>query len=156
MFSMRRVCIVPAMLLFLLPAAAIAQIMVIHKSDGSTIRIAVADINKITFNLGGSTGTAPNPAAMKKIKAVLANIFPNPFGTRITYNVLQPSSVKIGVFNVQGRLVRVLKNVMMTAGSYTENWNGTDDNGKLVGNGCFIVKIEIGDKTVAKNFLILR
>jgi hypothetical protein len=147
---------VPAMVLFLLSPTTIAQVMLIHKSDGSTIRIAVADINKITFNLGGSTGTAPNPVAMKKIKAVLANVFPNPFCTRITYNVLQPSNVRINVFNMQGRLVRVLKSGMMAAGSYTENWNGTDDNGRMVSNGCFIVKIEIGDKTVAKNFLILR
>jgi len=138
----------------LLGTESYSQTMVIHNSDGSTVRIAVADINKITFTLG-TTGTAPKPEVLKKAKTVFANIFPNPFITRIEYSVSEPSNVRITVLNMQGKAVRTLRNQRAEKGQYSAAWDACDGVGRKVTSGAYIIDINISGKSFSKNLFIV-
>lgn len=132
-----------------------AQTMVIHRSGQPDVRVAVADIRKITFTLDSSIAGAARPIAIKKIKAVLANILPNPFGTKIEYNLEKPSQVSIRVYNLQGKVVRTLAHERMNAGQYSISWNSCDETGALVCNGSYIAQVAIDGQAVSKKLFIV-
>jgi flagellar hook assembly protein FlgD len=138
----------------LLSAQSYSQTMVIHNSDGSTVRIAVADINKITFNLG-ATQNVPRTEALKKVKSIFAKIYPNPFMTRIEYSVSEPSNVRIAVLNMQGQVVRILRNHRTEKGQYSAAWDACDGVGRKVTSGAYIIDINISGKSFSKNLFIV-
>ncbi len=74
--------------------------------------------------------------------------YPNPFNpeTTIRYDLLSYGSVTLRVYDLQGRLVRVLYSCMRGAGSYSVSWNGTDLNGAPVAAGIYIFRLDYIDK----------
>jgi hypothetical protein len=152
---MRYMTIAMLAIVFLIVSQPIAQVMVIHKSDGSNVRIPVSSINKITFSLSGA-GILERSTAFHKIKAVMAHILPNPFGTRIEYSLDKPGKVMIRAFDLQGKCVRTISNSFKAVGSFFEVWNSTDDAGKVVANGPYLLTVEINGKTYSQTLFIVK
>jgi hypothetical protein len=72
------------------------------------------------FNDGGKLAlTAPE---------VVATVNPNPFvdNSLVRYRVDEPSVVNISLYSADGKLLKVLVNKKLNAGTYTQNWNGAD------------------------------
>lgn len=72
---------------------------------------------------------------------------PNPFSTRttITYAIPRgPVPVFLGIFNVQGGLVRTLVQESRSPGTFTVTWDGRDDNGRYVQAGVYFTKFTAG------------
>jgi len=72
---------------------------------------------------------------------------PNPFSTHttITYALPRgPMPVFIGIFNLQGGLVRTLVQESQSAGTFTVSWDGRDDNGLYLAAGVYFTKIRAG------------
>ena len=79
--------------------------------------------------------------------------FPNPFSpdaevVRIKYNVENGSNVTIRIFDFGMNLVRtVIQNASRGASdSQTEIWDGKDETGKIVPNGVYFYRIDIGSQ----------
>ena len=74
---------------------------------------------------------------------------PNPFGgsTRIQLTLPRPSPVNAGVYDVAGRLIRVLTDDEWPQGRHTVTWDGRDDSGLRVGTGLYFIKLTAGDAT---------
>ena len=64
-------------------------------------------------------------------------IGPNPFGrlVRISFNLPRAASAELGIYAVDGRLVRTLP---ATSGAV---WNGADDTGKPLGRGVYYCRL---------------
>ena len=75
--------------------------------------------------------------------AMLAQNIPNPFNpsTEIRFRVAAPGEARLDVFDVRGRLVRVLREGHFEAGDYRARWDGTDQGGRHVGSGVFFYKL---------------
>jgi hypothetical protein len=142
---------VALLLLFALQSSA--QVMVIHQKGQPDVRIPIADIAKLTFDLSG-TGTI-SPMALKKIKTSIANILPNPFSTKIEYTLDKPGMVTIRVIDMQGRIVRTLADTKMNTGHYTTFWNACSDAGLRVSNASYIVNVVIDGQSVSKTLYIV-
>ena len=72
---------------------------------------------------------------------------PNPFWTRtsITYAIPRgPVPVFIGVFNLQGALVRTLVHESKSPGTFTVTWDGRDDGGRYLAAGVYFTKFQAG------------
>jgi hypothetical protein len=70
--------------------------------------------------------------------------YPNPFNphTTIRFGLKAPSNVSLKIFNVQGQLVKTLRDdTFVQAGEYQESWNGTDNNGNKVPSGVYFLKL---------------
>ena len=70
---------------------------------------------------------------------------PNPFSTSTTirYYLATPSDVKLTVYDILGRKIRLLlDDQSLTMGYHTVVWDGKDVNGVGVGAGVYIVKME--------------
>lgn len=76
-------------------------------------------------------------------------IQPNPFNAQasIEYRVRQAGPVKVRVFDVQGRQVATLVDVVQEAGTYTAEWTGLDDAGLPASSGVYCLRFECGAVT---------
>ncbi len=89
----------------------------------------------------GAPDVAAPPSATR-----LAGIFPTPFGsgTTIHFDVERPMDVRLTVFDVSGRQVKVLRHGSVPAGRHATGWDGRDSNGQAVAAGVYFVRL-IGD-----------
>ena len=83
---------------------------------------------------------------------------PNPFnaGTVIDYQVPQTSHVSIEVYNLLGQRLRILVDQAMEPGSHHVNWNGMDDNGRIVGSGIYLYKMRAGRFMSMKKMVLVQ
>lgn len=73
---------------------------------------------------------------------------PNPFNPRTTiaFDLPKQESVSLRIFDVSGRLVRVLVDGDVTPGGRHESrWNGRDDDGRRVASGTYFYRLEAGE-----------
>jgi hypothetical protein len=82
---------------------------------------------------------APNAFALR------ANA-PNPFNpaTTIAFSLPQETRVWLAIYDLSGRLVRVLVDEVRAAGSYEVPWNGANEAGKQMASGVYICRMEAG------------
>lgn len=88
----------------------------------------------------------------------LSQNYPNPFNphTVIEYALPKKSRVNITVYNLLGQKVKVLKDVLETAGYKRIVWDGTDDSGNEVTSGIYFYRIVAGDFNKAKKMVIVK
>jgi flagellar hook assembly protein FlgD len=69
--------------------------------------------------------------------------YPNPFSssTNISFSLPQSQKVSVQIFDVSGRLVKIIANTQMEAGIHQLTWNATDENGTAVAKGMYYLKI---------------
>ena len=54
--------------------------------------------------------------------------------------------MKLGIYDVNGRLVRLLVNDRQSAGDHTVDWQGRDDFGRRVSAGVYYYRLSWGRK----------
>jgi len=93
-------------------------------------------------------GVAQSPPA-GSIPVGLA-VSPNPFGgqARISFNLPRAASAQIGIYSVDGRLVRALP---ATGGQVV--WNGSDDAGNAVGRGVYYCRLQGSGFSVSRKLV---
>lgn len=86
--------------------------------------------------------------------------YPNPFNaaTTIEYELAKREQfVTIEIFNFRGQNIRTLVNeTSIPAGTYSVQWDGTTDDGNLVGSGLYLYKITTGKFSTIKKALLLK
>ncbi|MDA0986593.1 MAG: carboxypeptidase regulatory-like domain-containing protein [Bacteroidetes bacterium] len=86
-------------------------------------------------------------------KFELSQNYPNPFNpaTSIKYSVPTSSFVKISVYDLIGREVKILTNQKHEAGSYSINFNATE-----LPSGIFIYQLQSGKNTISRKMIYLK
>ncbi|NOX87568.1 MAG: T9SS type A sorting domain-containing protein [Calditrichaeota bacterium] len=69
--------------------------------------------------------------------------YPNPFNpqTQIAFNLPERCHVVISVYNLTGKLIKILYNAQTDAGKHQVVWNGLDNTGRTVASGIYIYKL---------------
>jgi len=100
-----------------------------------------------------TTGAETPPSAI-----MLHQNVPNPFNpaTLIRFELPARTRVRLAVFDVRGRLVRILVDGVLPAGGREIVWNGSDDNGKSVSSGVYFYRLETPRATVSRKMVLLR
>ncbi len=107
-----------------------------------------------------------------KLDEKLLEISPNPFHetTSIMYEIPpevadendnmirsgEPLDTSLKIYNVRGRLVRVLNEDLLGPGRYGAGWSGTDENGGPAASGVYYLKLQIGKKHITKRLILLK
>jgi hypothetical protein len=91
-------------------------------------------------------------------RTALNRNYPNPFNpsTTIQYQLAAAGNVKLGVFDVRGRELRVLLNGRQTAGRHELKWDGKDANGASVGSGVYFVKMNADNYEKVQKMLLVK
>ena len=76
--------------------------------------------------------------------------------TNIRFGLPEASEVALYIYDVAGREVKTLVNESQSAGWYTVQWNGTTNNGSLVGTGMYFARIQAGDYSKVIKMVYLR
>lgn len=71
--------------------------------------------------------------------------YPNPFSANTTFtfqqNLAQPIDVKINIYTIAGRLIKVLEEKNINQKFVKINWDGRDDEGDRLANGTYLYKL---------------
>ena len=88
----------------------------------------------------------------------LGNNFPNPFNptTTLNFSIPENSHVKLMIYDILGRNVKMLVSGAYTAGNYTVVWDATDMNGEQVSAGVYFYTITAGDFISTKRMLYMK
>lgn len=88
----------------------------------------------------------------------IVSIQPNPSRgeTKLRFSVPKPMNIDLEIYDIQGRYINTLAGGRHEPGTYSENWNGTDEMGVRVPNGVYIVRLTAGSKTVTDKVILQR
>ncbi len=152
--------IVFVLLLFLFTLAEVSAQsynMVVTKTNGNTVSIPISDISDIKFDGVVSVNDYEKLAGALSTFQLLQN-YPNPFNpsTTIEYNIPTSGTVKVQLFDISGRLLRVLEQGDKNKGNYRAVWDGKDNNGHLVASGTYIYTVSFNNSNISKKLLLLK
>lgn len=94
--------------------------------------------------------TASRPALQKELPAPatdrLDQNYPNPFasGTRIGFQLAQPTHVTLEVYNAAGQMIHTLTNATLAAGHHSVYWDGRGKGGRAVESGLYFCRLQTG------------
>ena len=102
-----------------------------HFSGGETEDYPVSIVN--------STGVAAAADAVQGLAPVTPN--PGRDASHIRFTLVDPGRVRVAVYDLAGRRVRVLSDGPQTAGEHALTWDGRDEAGKTVRPGLYFVRM---------------
>ncbi len=84
--------------------------------------------------------------------------YPNPFNptTNIRYSIPEQSHVSLTIYNLLGQKVAMLVDQIQQSGTYTANWNGTNDGGMAVTSGLYLYRLNAGSFVATKKMLLIK
>ncbi len=120
--------------------ASYRYVLVVHTSAGNDIRS-----QEISIRL---------PVALP----TLTQNYPNPFSTVTQFEITveEPGPVRVGVYDIAGRRVRLLDGGVREPGTYGLSWDGRDAAGALVASGVYFYRVENKIAVPARRMLLLR
>ncbi len=120
-----------------------------------------------TYQYGGSgssdfvnqpTDVRPDIAGNLPARFTIEQNYPNPFNprTEIRFSLPSNSHVRLTVYNIEGQAVKLLVDQGLSAGTYTADWDGTDQSGRQVASGVYLYRVEAGDFEQSKKMVLLK
>lgn len=84
--------------------------------------------------------------------------YPNPFRgvATLAFTLKNPAPVKLSIYNLKGQKVKSLVSEQKSSGKHELNWDGTDEHGKPVASGCYIVKLQSGKQSQNRKLVLIR
>ena len=139
------------------PTEVIVQLETIDKTSGS-IRfwVRLHDTCQRTVDVDPMTDLGRE--VMLPTSFALEQNYPNPFNpsTSITYHLPEALHVTLVVYDVAGREVRTLVDAALDAGMHTVTWDGTAQDGRAVGSGIYLYRIEAGEYTKTHKMTLIK
>jgi len=114
---------------------------VVEKSPDGFEKI-VQSHSRFVTDTPATTGEVP-------ARTALTGIFPNPFNPRTTvsFELVSRERARVAVYDLSGRLVKVLADRVFNGGSHDLVWNGRDRNDQSVAAGVYLCRMEAGRVT---------
>ncbi|MCK4547553.1 MAG: S8 family peptidase [Candidatus Eisenbacteria sp.] len=83
--------------------------------------------------------------------------YPNPFNpmTTIRFTSVTSGEMSVRIYDVQGRMVRVLMDQFVARGEWETHWDGTDDWGRRVASGFYYCRLRFRDESHSRKMLLL-
>jgi flagellar hook assembly protein FlgD len=89
----------------------------------------------------------------------LGHAYPNPFNPVVTipFTIEKPRDVSIHIFDISGRRVNtILQNQFLPPGLYHKNWAGSNDQGRNVSTGTYIIQITSGTELLHQKITFIK
>ena len=121
--------------------------------DPSVVEAAVDDFRLLDFPPG--TVSAEPPAGPQALS--LAPAYPNPFQASATLRFTLPSAgrVRLGFYDVSGRVVRTLVDDVLPAGPHAAQWDGRDALGHPLPGGLYFARLEASGREAVQRLMRL-
>jgi hypothetical protein len=150
-----------------LPAAGLSEAAYWQAYDDLIAHAAATDLaiaELALFQKQNQVGVLGEPASPPAFYDLAQN-FPNPFSpiprfagnpaTTIRFTLPQGTHVKLIVYDIHGRQVRVLEDAERAAGEYMQTWNGMDENKIRVASGVYWYRLQVGQNVLTRKMLLV-
>jgi hypothetical protein len=89
---------------------------------------------------------------------ILLGAKPNPMSDYgiISFNLENPGTAILRIYNVGGQLVKTIFQGQAGSGVHSIRWDGRDDHGRQVSNGVYFYKLEAGQTRLTSRLVIIR
>ena len=130
------------------------------QEPGSLVEAAVDDFE--ILEVDAVTNVAAPEATPLPTDLRLYASYPNPFRagmglvTTIQYELPQPASTRVAIYDINGRNVRILQNGLQNPGRHTVIWNGADHSGKLLSSGFYFIVVEAERQKITRRILLVK
>jgi len=114
-------------------------------------------IDHVVFREGQVSGGIDGADFLSGVR--LFDAYPNPFNpsTTFVYKGVEGKAVRLAIYDVAGRLVRVLVDERSSgAGRVEVRWNGTDLAGRMMGAGVYFCQLDTGKERVVKRVVLVK
>lgn len=83
---------------------------------------------------------------------------PNPFSARtaVEYTVAETNRARLAVFDVAGRMVRMLVDAPQAPGRYVESWDGRDGRGAPVPSGVYFILLQSRGQAILRKAVLAK
>lgn len=104
--------------------------------------------------LNQQTTTNLQPIA-SNVNGLFLSSYPNPSKETITiqYYSAHQEDVQLGIYDLQGRLIRQLAQHQALKGEQFTTWDGTNDTGQLVPPGVYISQLRTGERVMTQKII---
>ena len=104
------------------------------------------------------SGTTAVPPAGETGGALALRVAPNPFfgASAVTFTLPRAGHLELGVYDVNGRLVRMLQRGTAAAGTHSLDWDGRDPQGNRVPAGVYFVRLDAPGSQLKSKLVKLR
>ena len=126
--------------------------MYIHTADSNNF-YRLSEIESIEFDDELSVDD------FKKLSSFsLMQNYPNPFNpiTTIRFEINHSDHASVKIFDLRGRLIKIVLNKYMVAGKHSIKWDRTDKNGKNVTSGIYFYILRVSDAYQTKKMILLK
>lgn len=100
-----------------------------------------------------------DPIKIKPLKNQSFQNFPNPFNsyTTILFNLAETQIITLKIYNLKGQLVKtLLEEMLISPGTRSFYWDGTDNYDNTVASGIYIYRIESNVMNQSRRLIYLR
>ena len=99
-----------------------------------------------------------DPEPLLPLTAQLDQNYPNPFnaGTTITVRLPGRTHAAVRIYDLLGRRIATLSEGTQEPGTHPLYWKGTDETGRPMASGSYVVRLETTETTIARRLLLLR
>jgi PKD repeat protein len=121
--------------------------------DAAGNKTACGQVFKIDIRTDVKRETGGQPGTYE-----LRQNYPNPFNpeTTIRYQLPEPAAVQLRVFDLQGKMIRILASRKMDAGEYQVLWDGRNEAGQSMPSGVYVLRIEAGKFAEQKRMILIK
>lgn len=122
-----------------------------YKVANNLLLIATHGRGCWTYDISTVTGINPIRGIVHEFK--LNQNYPNPFNpsTRITFDILKDSFVKLIIYDELGREIKSIINQVLKSGRYETQWNASNNP-----SGVYFYKLTAGDYSDTKKMILVR
>ncbi len=115
-------------------------------------------VQMVVLEDGSEVYFQESKAAIPAPKLALHSNYPNPFNpsTRLAFVLPRAMSVSLNVYDVQGRLIRQLRNGIMQPGLNLVQWDGENDRGESANSGVYLYRLVTGDGSLSRKMTLLK
>ncbi|MBK7702322.1 MAG: metallophosphoesterase [bacterium] len=104
---------------------------------------------------------AADPATVAPPAPLLAaglRVSPNPFNPslQVECSLAEPRELRVGVFDLRGRLVAGLWQGVMPAGTRVLRWDGRGSDGRAASSGTYVVRLDDGRDATSRSVTLAR
>jgi hypothetical protein len=136
----------------------VAEHAFIPLSGIGTLYLAVTAYDTVGNESGYSEEVTIETVANTLNEFSLMPNYPNPFNpvTCIPYFLRSRLRIKLAIYNVLGREVKLLDEGEKEPGLYTTVWDGTDNSGYRTANGVYFCRLVVGNYCNTKKLILAR
>ncbi|MCI0330363.1 MAG: FG-GAP-like repeat-containing protein [candidate division Zixibacteria bacterium] len=107
-----------------------------------------------------STDVEEIPSPRPIFESRLEQNYPNPFNSQATieYDLKapRPLPVRLVIYDLLGRTVRILVNETQRTGRYRVTWDGKDESGRNVASGVYLYQLRAGNYSETKKLVLIK